>query len=47
MLDAKANAPVYFASLIGVSSIPVTAHAVIRGTQSEISLALDNSYSMY
>ncbi len=45
-LDAKANVPTYFSQMFGVSSIPVTAHAVAKGMLLEIALVLDTSGSM-
>ena len=45
-LDTKANVPTFFSQIVGVSSIPVTAHAVAKGMLLEISLVLDTSGSM-
>lgn len=45
-LDTKVDAPVFFSSLIGVSSIPVTAHATAKGMLLEIAVVLDTSGSM-
>ncbi len=45
-LDAQARAPTYFSQLVGVSSMPVTAHAVAKGMLLEISMVLDTSGSM-
>ena len=46
VLDTKVNAPVFFSGLIGVSSIPVTAHATAKGMLLEIAVVVDTSGSM-
>ena len=46
MLDTQVNAPVFFSGLIGVNSIPVTAHAVAKGMLLEIAVVVDTSGSM-
>ena len=45
-VDTKAAVPVFFSRLFGVSTIPVTSHAVARGLQVEIAMVLDTSGSM-
>ncbi len=45
-VDAQAGVPTYFSQLVGVSTIPVTTHAVARGMLLEISLVVDTSGSM-
>ena len=45
-LDTRANVPTFFSQVVGVSTIPVTAHAVAKGMLLEISLVLDTSGSM-
>ncbi|MGZ6016299.1 MAG: hypothetical protein ACXWKM_11190, partial [Phenylobacterium sp.] len=45
-IDAQASAPTTFAALVGVSTIPVTAHSVAKGMLLEIAMVLDTSYSM-
>jgi Flp pilus assembly protein TadG len=45
-LDAKADVPVAFSQLLGVSSLPITAHAVAKGLLLEIAVVLDTSGSM-
>ncbi len=46
VLDTQVNAPVFFSGLIGVNSIPVTAHAVAKGMLLEIAVVVDTSGSM-
>ncbi len=45
-VDASAQAPTYFSKLVGLSSIPVTSHAVAKGMLLEIGMVLDTSGSM-
>jgi Flp pilus assembly protein TadG len=45
-IDDRVNVPTYFASLVGVPSLPVSAHAVAKGLLLEIALVLDTSGSM-
>ncbi len=45
-VDAQAGVPTYFAQLVGMSTIPITTHAVARGMLLEIALVVDTSGSM-
>ena len=45
-IDASASVPTNFAKLVGVSTIPVTAHSVAKGLLLEIAMVLDTSGSM-
>ena len=45
-IDVQVNVPTYFSQLVGMSSIPVTAHSVAKGLLLEIVLVLDTSGSM-
>ncbi len=45
-IETRADVPVYFSKLFGVSTIPVTSRSVAQGMQDEIALVLDTSGSM-
>ena len=45
-IDAKVNVPTFFSQLLGISTLPVTSHAVAKGVLLEIALVLDTSGSM-
>jgi Flp pilus assembly protein TadG len=45
-IDDKVNVPTFFSQLVGVSSLPVTAHSQARGLLLEIAMVLDTSGSM-
>ena len=45
-VDASAGVPTFFSQLVGVSTIPISTHAVAKGMLLEISLVVDTSGSM-
>lgn len=46
VLDTKANVPTAFMHIVGIKTVPVTAHAVSKGLGFEIAMVLDTSGSM-
>lgn len=45
-LDTKASVPTSFMQLVGIKTVPITAHAVSKGLGFEVALVLDTSGSM-
>jgi Flp pilus assembly protein TadG len=46
VLDTKASAPTSFMQIVGITSLPITAHAVSKGLGFEVAMVLDTSGSM-
>lgn len=46
VLDTKATVPTSFMQIVGIRTVPITAHAVSKGLGFEVAMVLDTSYSM-